>query len=134
MKRIAWDIDFDRAQLSSIKLTDLFKNKAYVRLNFKIRIYNYNNIKIPISDLKTEIYYKGQLISTTSDLAHKYMTVAPNGSTVFDYPVDVYLNKNIIDILTEMLSSNTLNLSYKVKGKVFGLSFPTQADNINVLG
>lgn len=119
--RVDFDVSFRKAQLSTLNLADFITGAGVFRLVFGLKVYNYNKIKVTVKDLKLKVFYKGVLLGESSPNNPKIITINPDGITELDYSADVYLNRNLISVLKELMDEKNLTITYDVRCTVYGI-------------
>ncbi|MBN4061660.1 LEA type 2 family protein [Bacteroidales bacterium AH-315-I05] len=129
--RIDTSVQFKGVDLTTIKLKDITKGFAVVRLKLEPVIYNQNNIAIPVSGLFVEIYYQGQKIGQSVQPVK--FRIQPKGITKFDKEIDIKIDKEIFPLLDELKSGKYPQLDYRIRLKIFGLLPYSFEDKITIL-
>ena len=124
--RIAIDVLFKKINLSTIKLPALLIGGGFFRLEFFVRIFNYNKLQIPVKDVFIKIFYKGKLIGQSSEIQQEEIRIIPNSFSESIVVVDVYVKPELINLLTDLISSEDPELEYEASYKIYGIRIKTR--------
>jgi len=119
--RIAIEVSLKKANFSTIQLEDLLLGGGFFRLEFLVKIFNYNKLKIPVKDLFIKIYYQGKLIGQSSEIEQSNINIVPDSMAVSTVVVDIYVKPELLNLLTDLISSENPDLEYEASYKLYGL-------------
>jgi len=117
--------------LSDIQV--LLSGQGAVTLKFIVQVTNKNWFSIPIRDLETRVYYKGQLIGNSSPTALKDITILSNNTNQWVEPVDLHAKGSLVKgLLTDVFKGGDPVISYETELKVWGVRY-TYSNQIKLI-
>ncbi len=140
VRNILNNIDFEiksggvNANLNSWSdVQTLFSGKGAITLNFVVGVTNKNWFTIPIKDLETRVYYKGQLVGNSSPLALKNIDVGSGSFRQWIEPVDLHAKKELAkQLFQEIIRGSDPVIEYETELKVWGIRY-TYSDRLKIV-
>lgn len=121
--RIKFEFGFRGADLSGLDIQGLLtggQTEATIKMSAKV--VNRNNFAISFSELRAWLYYDGVMMAQTSDeLAKNKVTVQANSAAEITDDVRIFLNKQTIDLLKQVVTKQSPKVQYTVKLKIWGI-------------
>lgn len=97
---------------------------SVVRVDMQINIKNNNFFGINIKELYYEVFYKGNLLAKSSDkdVNKKEIIIPKKGAPYsFDQSIDVFVNKNSLEVIQNFKNNLPADYNVKVMAKVYGI-------------
>ncbi len=111
----------------------LLSGEGAVTLKFPVSVTNKNWFKIPIRDLETRVYYRGDLIGNSSPAALKNIDITPGSYQQWIEPVDLHAKGPLVkQLLMEVLQGGDPTIMHETELKVWGIRY-TYSDQIRLI-
>ncbi len=111
----------------------LLSGQGAITLKFLVGMKNGNWFKIPIRDLETRVYYRGQLIGNSSPSSLKNIDIGSGSYKQWIEPVDLHAKGSLVkQLLTEVLQGGDPVIMYETELKVWGVRY-TYSDQIQLI-
>jgi|GEM_PF-7008594 len=124
-------VDANINSLSDVSV--LLSGQGAVTLKFIVEVGNRNWFSIPIRDLETRVYYKGQLIGNSAATALKNITISANNIQQWVEPVDLHAKGSLVkNLLIDVFQGGDAVISYETELKVWGIRY-TYSDQVKLL-
>lgn len=122
------------ANISSLQdVQTLLSGQGAITLKFIAAVTNKNWFKIPIRDLETRVYYKGQLVGNSSPTALKNIDILPGSYKQWIEPVDLHAKGEYLkQMLTDILMRGDTTIMYETELRVWGIRY-TYSDQIRIV-
>lgn len=122
------------ANINSLQdIQTLLSGQGAVTLKFIVGVTNKNWFKIPIRDLETRVYYRGQLIGNSSPAALKNIDILPGSYKQWIEPVDLHAKGEYVkQMLTDIFMRGDAMIMYETELKVWGIRY-IYSDQIRII-
>lgn len=130
------NVQFDSVDANIDSIADignLLEGQKAITLKFLVGITNTNWFRIPIRDLETRVFYRGQLIGNSSPDALKDININAGSYQQWIEPVDLRADKALIkQLFNEIFSGSDPIIRYETELKVWGIRY-TYSDQIQLI-
>lgn len=109
-------------KISKFNIREIFKGKLGISLDFIIK--NKNSFPITIGKVYLELYYQNVLIAKTPKVIPNTQIKANSATTIKDFYLDLYLNKESGEIIKKYLAKQPITFQFKTKFSLFGIGIP----------
>jgi len=104
-----------------------------ITIKFLVYVKNTNWFKIPLRDLESRVYYRGQLIGNSAPSALKNIDIAPGSYKQWIEPVDIHAKGILLkEFLGEILTGSDPVIKYETELKVLGIRY-TYSDQLKIV-
>lgn len=134
-KRLKFEVEYASFEIPDgwEAITNLFNNQGFIKLNFLVKTSNQNSFVIPIKDLETRVYYKGQLIGGSSPSALKNIDLPGRADMDWIEPIDIGVKSDSIKaMLQDLWAGRDPEIYYETELKVWGIRY-TYTDRIRII-
>jgi len=130
--RVKFKFSFRGVNLASLNLSNFINiGQTSVNTSLGLNIKNENNFSIRFSNLKTWLYYDGNLVAETSeDLLSKSFIIPSKGQLDVVDNVNMYVNLTSTKLIQQVLSHRSPTVEYTVNVNIYGIPF-TFKNNFN---
>lgn len=123
-------IKFENIDLPQVLATLLAGGTITGSVGVGCTITNNNSFSIPFSNLKAKLFFNGIQIGETSDVLYgQKITVPQNSQFSFSDNASIYINKNALSIIQDLIAKKSPTIDYEVRIKIFGIQFPFPIKN-----
>lgn len=124
ISRLSFNVYFSNVSLANTNIAALITNRGVITFNFLIKVKNANGFTIPIRDLETRIYYKGQLIGNSSATALKDIDILPGSFKQWIEPVDIHVKSQIVgQAIADLGQFKDPLITFTTEMKIWGIRY-----------
>ena len=122
LSKINITFKFGKVDLKGISISDIIvSGQTDIDLDAEITVTNDSIIDLSISDLRVEVFYRGQLVAMSKEILTSEVVIPKKDKAEFTIPLLVLLDSNTLNLLVQYTTRRTFSVEYRISFKTLNL-------------